>query len=157
MTALIIRTRIRTKDTLENLASGSPHISDKRKTKELDVLKLHGRGYSYRQIARKIHMSLRDVAKYIQTVSNKKKSQSTTSIHDEIVLEYRANLLRSEVRDLELERQNLKDELSDLHAQKIKVQNQLRAKQLELDAVKRDLEYERFSKIILNDIFIEGH
>lgn len=101
-------------------------------------------------------MSLRDVAKYVQTISNKKESQLRTSIHDEIVLEYRVNLLRSEVRDLELERQSLKDEVAELRAQKIKVEIQLRAKQSELDVVKRDLENERFSKEILNDIFTEG-
>ena len=138
------------------MSIGSQHVSDKRKTKELEVLKLYSQGYSYRQIARKIHMSLRDVAKYVQTISNKKESQLRTSIHDEIVLEYRVNLLRSEVRDLELERQSLKDEVAELRAQKIKVEIQLRAKQSELDVVKRDLENERFSKEILNDIFTEG-
>jgi transposase len=96
------------------MSIGSQHVLDKRKTKELEVLNLYSQGYSYRQIAKKIHMSLRDVAKYVQRVSNKKESQSRTSIHDEIVLEYRVNLLRSEVRDLELERQHLMDELAEL-------------------------------------------
>jgi hypothetical protein len=35
---------------------------------------------------------------------------------DEVVLEYRVNLWRSEVRDLELERQSLKDELAELRS-----------------------------------------
>ena len=125
----------------------SSHVSDKRKMKELGVLKLHSQGYSYRQIAKTIHMSLRDVAKYVQTISNKKESQSRTSIHDEIVLEYRVNLLRSEVRDLELERQRLMDELAELRAQKYNLQIQLRTKQSELETKK-------FSEL-LNDIFTE--
>jgi hypothetical protein len=53
-------------------------------------------------------VSLRDVAKFVLAISNKKESQSRTSINNEIVLEYRVNLLRSEVRDLELEMQSLK-------------------------------------------------
>jgi hypothetical protein len=125
----------------------SSHVSGKRKMKELEVLKLHSQGYSYRQIAKTIHMSLRDVAKYVQTISNKKESQSRTSIHDEIVLEYRVNLLRSEVRDLELERQRLMDELAELRAQKYNLQIQLRTKQSELETKK-------FSEL-LNDIFTE--
>jgi hypothetical protein len=60
------------------------------------------------------------------------------------------------VRDLELQRQNLKNEVKDLCAQKYHIQIQLRARQSELDSVKRNLEYERFSKEILNDIYIEG-
>ncbi|MGH9952881.1 MAG: hypothetical protein ACRD5J_14755 [Nitrososphaeraceae archaeon] len=134
----------------------SIQLSDRRETKELKVLKLHDRGYSYRKIAKEVHLSLREVTKYIQTISNKRKSQSSTSINDEIVLEYRVNLLRSEVQDLELERQSLKDELAELRAQTTKVQYHLCAKQSELDVVKRDLENERFSKEILNDIFTEG-
>jgi hypothetical protein len=39
--------------------------------KELEVLKLHGQGYSYRQIAKEVQVSLREVTKYIQTISNK--------------------------------------------------------------------------------------
>jgi septal ring factor EnvC (AmiA/AmiB activator) len=79
-----------------------------------------------------------------------------TSIHDEIILEYRVNFLRSEVRELEGQRKNLKDEINSLRAQKYDVMNQFRARQSELDAVKRDLEYERFSKEILKDIFTES-
>jgi predicted nucleic acid-binding Zn-ribbon protein len=130
----------------------SRQLSDRRKTKELKVLELHDRGYSYRMIAKEVHLSLREVTKYIQTISNKRKSQSSTSINDEIVLEYRVNLLRSEARGLELERQSLKDELAELHAQKIQIQNQLRAKQSELHALRRNLEYERFAREILKDI-----
>jgi hypothetical protein len=73
----------------------SRQLSDRRKTKELKVLELHDR-YPYRKIAKEVHLSLREVTKYIQTISNKRKSQSSTSINDEIVLEYRVNLLRSE-------------------------------------------------------------
>ena len=49
-------------------------------------------------------MSLRDVIKYILRVSNKTKSPSTTSVMDEVVLEYRVNGLKREVRDLKIER-----------------------------------------------------
>jgi orotate phosphoribosyltransferase-like protein len=100
----------------------SIQLSDRRKTKELKVLELHDRGSSSRKIAKEVHLSLREVTKYIQTISNKRKSQSSTSINDEIVLEYRVNLLRSEVQDLELERQHLKDEVNDLCAQKYNLQ-----------------------------------
>ncbi|MGH9953991.1 MAG: hypothetical protein ACRD5J_20440, partial [Nitrososphaeraceae archaeon] len=61
-----------------------------------------------------------------QTISNKRKSQSSTSINDEIVLEYRVNPLRSEVRDLKVERDNLKNEVNDLRVENVRVQNQLR-------------------------------
>jgi septal ring factor EnvC (AmiA/AmiB activator) len=124
--------------------------------KELKVLELQDKGFSSRQIAKLAHVSLRDVTKFIHRISNKKKSPSSTSIHDEIILEYRVNNLRHEVRDLELQRQNLKNEVKDLCTQKYHIQIQLRARQSELDSVKRNLEYERFSKEILNDIYIEG-
>lgn len=77
-----------------------------------------------------------------------------TSIHDEIVLEYTINLLRSEVRDLKMERDNLMNGVNDLREQKYDLVNQVRARQSELDAVKRDLESEKFSEI-LNDILPE--
>jgi orotate phosphoribosyltransferase-like protein len=135
----------------------SRQLSDRRKTKELKVLELHDRGYSYRKIAKEVHLSLREVTKYIQTISNKRKSQSSTSINDEIVLEYRVNLLRSEVRDLKVERDNLKNKVNDLRVENVRVQNQLREKQLELGVMKRNLKYEKLSQEILNDIFTVGH
>jgi hypothetical protein len=130
--------------------------SDRRKMKELKVLELHREGYSYRKIASSVHLSLRDVTKYIHRISNKTKSPSTTSVMDEVVLEYRVNLLRSEVRVLVKERDNLKNEVKGLRAQKYDLVNQVRARQSELDVVKRNLEYERFSKEILEGIFTEG-
>jgi orotate phosphoribosyltransferase-like protein len=130
--------------------------SERRKTKEQKVLELNSQGLSYRKIAKEVHVSLRDVVKYIQRISNKRESQSRTSIHDEIILEYRVNLLRSETKELESQRKNLKDEINSLHAQKFDVLTRLRARQLELDAMKRNLEFERFSKEILNDIFSKG-
>lgn len=125
------------------MSIGSQPLSDKRKTKELKVLELHNQGYSYRMIASLVHLSLRDVTRFVNLASNKVKSPSVTSIHDEIILEYRVNLLRSEVKELESQRKNLTDELDSLRAQKYNIQNQLRAQQIELDVVKRNLEYER--------------
>jgi hypothetical protein len=68
-------------------------------------------------------------------------SPSVTSIHDEIILEYRVNLLRSEVKGLESQRKTLKDEIDNLRAQKYDLLNQL-------DAVKRELEIEKFNEIL---------
>ena len=84
--------------------------------KELDVLRLHDEGYSFRRIARIVRVSLRDVTKFVNLASNEIKSPSVTSIHDEIILEYRVNLLRSEMKELESQRKNLKDEINNLHA-----------------------------------------
>ena len=128
--------------------------SDRRRTKELKVLELHDKGFSSRQIAKLAHVSLREVTKYIQR-TNKRKSLATSSIHDEIVLEYTVNLLRSEVRDLKKERDNLKIEVRDLRAQKNDLQILLGAKRSKLETVKRELEYESFSKEMLKDIFTE--
>jgi len=124
--------------------------------KELKVLELHDQGFSYRKIASQVHLSLRDVTKYIHRISNKTNSPSTISVMDEVVLEYRVNLLRSEVRVLVKERDNLKNEVKGLRAQKYDLVNQVHARQSELDVVKRNLEYERFSKEILEGIFTEG-
>jgi transposase len=83
--------------------------SDRRKLKKLKVLELYDQGLSYRKIAREVHVSLREVTKYIQRISNKRKSPAMSSIHDEIVLEYTVNLLRSEARDLRTEIYKLKN------------------------------------------------
>jgi vacuolar-type H+-ATPase subunit I/STV1 len=128
--------------------------SDQKKIKELKVLELHDQGLPYSKIASMIHLSLRDVTKFVSLASNKIKSPSVTSIHDEIILEYRVNLLRSEVKELETQRKNQKDELDNLRAKKYDLLNQLLAKQSELDAVKRESESEKFSKL-LNGIFSE--
>jgi transposase len=124
----------------------SETLSDKRKMKELRVLELHQQGYSYRKIASLVHLSLRDVTKYIHRISNKTKSPSTTSIMDEVILEYRVTRLRREVKDLQIEREKLNRELADLHALKIKVQNELYVKRVELDSMMRKLENEKFFK-----------
>jgi DNA-binding CsgD family transcriptional regulator len=126
---------------------------DRKREKELKVFELYQQGLSYRKIAKEARLSLRDVAKYIHRISNKTKSPSTTSVMDEVVLEYRVNLLRSQVRDLKIERENLKKEVNDLRAQKFNILTQLHARQIELDDVKRDLEYERFSDEVFKDIF----
>ena len=130
--------------------------SDRRKTEEQKVLELCNQGYPYRKIASLVHLSLRDVTKFVNLASNKIMSPSVTSIHDEIILEYRVNLLRSELKDLKIERDSLKDEVKDLRAQKYDLVNQVHARQSELDVVKRNLEYERFSREILEGIFTEG-
>ena len=125
---------------------------DRKREKELKVFELYQQGLSYRKIAKEARLSLRDVAKYIHRISNKTKSPSTTSVMDEVVLEYRVNLLRSQVRYLKIERENLKKEVNDLRAQKFNILTQLHARQIELDDVKRDLEYERFSDEVFKDI-----
>lgn len=125
---------------------------DRKREKELKVFELYQQGLSYRKIAKEARLSLRDVAKYIHRISNKTKSPSTTSVMDEVVLEYRVNLLRSQVRDLKIERENLKKEVNDLRAQKFNILTQLHARQIEFDDVKRDLEYERFSDEVFKDI-----
>lgn len=114
--------------------------SDRRKTKELKVFELYQQGLSYRRIAKEARLSLRDVAKFVRRISNKTKSPSTTSVMDEVVLEYRISGMKHELRDLRIERDNLRNEVNDLRAEKFNTQNQLRAKQIELEALKRDLE-----------------
>lgn len=96
-------------------------------------------------------MSLRDVTKFINLASNKIESPSLTSIHDEIVLEYRVILLRSQVKDLNIEREKLKD----LRAQKYNLQIQMRAKQSDLDFLTGQLEAETFLNEISKDIFTD--
>jgi hypothetical protein len=83
--------------------------------KELKVLELHHQGYSYRKIASLVHLSLRDVTKYIHRISNKTKSPSTTSVMDEVVLEYRVAGLKCEVRDLKIERDDLMNKVKELY------------------------------------------
>lgn len=131
------------------MAVGSRPTLGKRKMKELKVLELYDKGHSYRKIAKEVHLSLREVSQYIHSISNKRKSPSVTSSHDEIILEYKVNTLRSEVKELESQKEKLKNEVTDLRGQIYNIQYKLRAKQSELDVVKRNLEYERFSKEIL--------
>lgn len=59
------------------------------------------------------------------------------------------------MKELESQKENLKDEINNLRAQKYDLLNQLRARQSELDVVKRDLEYSRFATETLND-FVRG-
>jgi hypothetical protein len=125
--------------------------SDIRKRKEIKVLDLHDQGYSYRKISSLVHLSLRDVTKYVHRISNKTESPSTTSVMDEVVLEYRVTGLRREVKDLRIERDILMNEVRDLRAQKYDLLNQVRARQTELDVVKRNLEIEKVSDEIFNE------
>lgn len=128
--------------------------SERERIKELKVLELHDKGFSFRQIAKLAHVSLREVTKYVHRISNKTKSPSSTSVMDEVVLEYRISGMKHELRDLKMEKNNLMNEVRDLRAQKYKTMNQLRIKQSELDVVKRNLEYERFSNEILKEFYI---
>ena len=124
--------------------------------KGLKVLQLFDQGYSYRRIAKLVQLSLRDVAKFVNLAADKTRTPSTVSINDLIILEYHVSNYRHEMRDLRLQKENLKNEVNDLRAQKYNLQIQVRARQSELDVVKRDLEYEKFSKEILEGIFTEG-
>jgi len=130
--------------------------SDRRKSKELTVLELYDQGLSYRKIAKEAHLSLRDITRFVRMVSNKTRSPTSTSIMDEVVLEYRVTGLRREVKDLQMEKDNLMNDVKDLRAHKYDLVNQVRARQSELDVVRRNLEYEKFSKEILKDIFTES-
>ncbi len=49
---------------------------------------------------------------------------------DEVVLEYRVNNLLHEVRNLKIERDDLKNEIRDLRSKKYDLQNQIRGIQL---------------------------
>lgn len=138
------------------MSSGSQRLYEGRKIKGLKVLELFDQGYSYRRIAKLVHLSLRDVVKFVNLAADKTRTPSMSSVHDLIVFEYRVNLLKSELKDLAIERDRLKNEVNDLRAQKYNLQIQVHARQSELDAVKRNLEYEKFSKEILNEIFTEG-
>lgn len=132
--------------TIQDIQENMSDIrSERERIKELKVLELHDKGFSFRQIAKLAHVSLREVTKYVHRISNKTKSPSSTSVMDEVVLEYRISGMKHELRDLKMEKNNLMNEVRDLRAQKYKTMNQLRIKQSELDVVKRNLEYERFS------------
>jgi regulator of replication initiation timing len=63
-------------------------------------------------------------------------------------------LLRSEIKEFERQRNNLKDEIDSLRAQKYEVLTQLHARQSELEVLRRELGTEKFSKMF-NDIFTE--
>jgi hypothetical protein len=154
ITSSIISPTQNTKDNQGNILETR---LERRRTKELKVLEPNSQGLSYRKIAREVHVSLRDVAKYVQRILNKKESQSSTSIHDEIILEYRVKLLRSSVKDLNIERNNLMNEVDDLRALKYNLQIQVCTRQAKIDAVKRNLEYEKFSKEISNDVSVGRH
>ena len=119
----------------ENMSLGSIRRFERKKMKGLKVLELFGQGYSYRKIAKLLHMSLRDVSKFINLAADKTKTPSTVSIHDLIILEYRVNLLRPQVRDLELQKEILKNEVYDLRVQKYNLQMQVRSKRTEFEVM----------------------
>jgi predicted transcriptional regulator len=116
---------------------GSTRRYERKKMKGLKVIELFDQGYSYRKIAKLLHMSLRDVSKFINLAADKTKTPSTNSIHDLIILEYRVNLLRPQVRDLELQKEILKNEVNDLRAQKYNLQMQVSTKRTELEVMQR--------------------
>ena len=142
-------------DKQESMSTASLRLSEKRRMKGLKVLELFDQGYSYRKIAQLVHISLRDVSKFINLAADKNRTPSTTSIHDLIILEYRVSNYRQELRDLKLEKEDLKNEVNYLRAQKYDLLNQLRWRQSELDAMKWNLKYEKFSREFLNGIFTE--
>jgi hypothetical protein len=115
------------------MSPGSQMLSERRKNKELKVLELHDKGFSYRQIAKDVHMSLRDVSNYIQRLSNKRKSPLKSFFHDEIILEYVVNGLRCEVKDLKILRENLMNEVKDLRADITSLEDQVHTKQSETE------------------------
>src|SRR5919106_1139838 len=115
------------------MSTGSPRFSERKKMKGLKVLELFNQGYSYRKIAKLVHLSLRDVSKFINLSADKTKTPSMASFHDFIILEYRVNLLRSEVRDLMLQKENLTNEVNDLRAQKSNLEDQVHAKYSEIE------------------------
>jgi DNA-binding CsgD family transcriptional regulator len=119
----------------ENISLGSIRRFERKKMKGLKVLELFDQGYSYRKIAKLLHMSLRDVSKFINLAADKTKTPSTVSIHDLIILEYRVNLLRPQVRDLELQKEILKNEVYDLRVQKYNLQMQVRSKRTEFEVM----------------------
>jgi len=135
------------------MSTGSLRLFERKKMKALKAIELFDQGYSYRKIAKLVHLSLRDVSKFINMAGDKTRTPTTASIHDLIILEYHVSNYRHELRDLRLEKQNLKNEVKDLRAQKYDLVNQVHARQSELDVVKRDLEYQRFENEFLKDIF----
>ena len=105
MRAQIIR------DEQEKMSIGSQRLMERKKMKGLKVLELFDQGYSYRKIAKLVHISLRDVSKFINLAADKTKTPSTASFHDFIILEYRVSNYRHELRDLRLEKENLENEV----------------------------------------------
>src|SRR5918996_174203 len=99
------------------MSTASLRLPEKRKMKGLKVLELFDQGYSYRKIAKLVHLSLRDASKLINLAADKTKTPSTASFHHFIILEYRVNLLRSQVRDLALQKEDLTNEVNDLREQ----------------------------------------
>ena len=87
----------------ENMSTGSLRLFERKKTKATKVLELFNQGYSYWKIAKLVHLSLRDVSKFINLAADKYRTPSTTSIHD-LILEYRVSNYRHELRDLRLEK-----------------------------------------------------
>jgi hypothetical protein len=57
-----------------------------------------------------------------------------------------------EVRDLQIDRDKLMNEVNDLRAQKYGLQGKVRASQSALDIMKRNLENERFLNEVLKDM-----
>ena len=95
--------------------------------------------HTYRKIANLVHLSLRDVSKFINLAADKTRTPSTASIHDLIILEYRVLNYRNELKDFRLEKEILKIEVNDLRAQKILLQNKLHVKinDLEIELIHR--------------------
>ena len=73
---------------------------------------------------------------------------------DEVLLEYRVNLLRSEVKDLESQKMKFKKWIGRFaRAEICKMQYRLRAKKSKLEAVMLNLYSQKLCKEVLKDIF----
>ena len=64
-----------------------------------------------------VRVSLGDVTKYMHIISKKTESPSTSCVMVEVVLGYRVCGLRREAKDLQIGRDNFRNEVNDLRAQ----------------------------------------
>lgn len=109
---LIYLTNQITQDKEETMSNGSQRLLERKKVKGPRVLELFNQGHSYREIAKLVHMSLRDVSKFINLAEDR---TGTPSIHDLIIQEYRVSSYRHELRDLRLQKDHLTTEVSADH------------------------------------------
>ena len=68
---LIYLTNQITQDKEETMSNGSQRLLERKKVKGPRVLELFNQGHSYREIAKLVHMSLRDVSKFINLAEDR--------------------------------------------------------------------------------------